>query len=209
MTTIVINELLSAILQILLFTFIPFVIFVIRHRRIKGFFDYIGLTKSTRKANFLALLVMVLLVAPLLILILTNNGFKEIMTNPHSVTGKIKQLGVGVEAISLILIASLLKTSLSEEIFFRGFIAKRLIAITSFQTGNIIQAVIFGVIHTLLFSRLTDNTIFLTVICVFPTVGAYLKCYLNERLANGSIIPGWIAHGSANLIAYSCTVFLL
>ncbi len=202
------NELISAILQIFLFTSIPFFVYLIKTKSTKGFLNYIGLKKSTRKANLLALLVMILIVAPLLILVFTNEEFKEIMTNPKSVTGKIKQMGIGIEAIITILIAAILKTSLSEEIFFRGFLAKRLIAITNFQIGNIIQAVIFGIIHTLLFMSVTENILFLVMIFVFPTVGAYLKTYINERLGNGSIIPSWIAHGTANLVSYSFILFI-
>lgn len=198
-----VNVLISAILQILVFTSIPFLVYVIRKKTTKGFLKYIGLKKSTRKANLLALLVMVLLVAPLLLLVFTNEEFKGIMTNPESVTGKIKQIGLNVEGIITILIAAILKTSLSEEIFFRGFLAKRLISVTNFQIGNILQAVVFGIVHTLLFMTITENVLFLVVIFIFPTVGAYLKTYINEKIANGSIIPGWIAHGTANLISYS------
>ncbi len=107
------------------------------------------------------------------------------------------------------IIAATLKTSLSEEIFFRGFLAKRLISVTNFQIGNIVQAVVFGIIHTLLFMSITENIIFLIIIFVFPTVGAYLKTYINEKLGNGSIIPGWIAHGTANLISYSVILFVI
>lgn len=204
-----INELISAILQVLLFTSIPFLIYLIKTKSAKGFLNYIGLKKSTRKANLLAILVVILLVAPILILVFTNEEFKEIMTNPESVTGKIKQIGIGIEAIITILIAAILKTSLSEEIFFRGFLAKRLIAVTNFQIGNIIQAIVFGIIHTLLFMSITENVLFLVIIFVFPTVGAYFKTYINEKLAEGSIIPGWIAHGTANLVSYSFIVFYL
>lgn len=203
-----INELISAIFQILLFTSIPFVVYLIKTRSTKGFGNYIGLKKSTSKANWLALLVMILLAAPHLGLALTSEEFKEIMINPASVTGKIKLMGVSAEAIVTIFIAAILKTSISEEIFFRGFLAKRLIAITNFRTGNIIQAVIFGLLHVFLFMSITHNALFLSVIFVFPALGAYFITILNEKLANGSIIPGWIAHGTANLVGYSFILFI-
>jgi membrane protease YdiL (CAAX protease family) len=197
----------SAVLQVLVFTLIPFVVYLITKKTAKGFPGYIGLKKSTRKANLLALGLVILLAAPVLILIFTSNEFKEIMTDPETVTGGIKRMGIGIEAIVTLLIVAVFKTSLSEEIFFRGFLAKRLVAITNFQTGNILQAIIFGVIHTVLFLQITDNVLFLVVIFLFPTIGAYLKTYLNERLANGSIIPGWITHGTTNLVAYGSILF--
>lgn len=204
----VLNELISAILQVLFFTSIPFLVYLLRKKTSKGFLNYIGIKKSTGRANLLALLLTVLLAGPLLALILTNEAFREIMTDPFSVTGKIRALGPGFAAYTIILIAAVFKTALSEEILFRGFIAKRLIAITNFRTGNIIQAVIFGIIHTLLFLRITDNIYFLLIIFLIPALGAYLKTYINEKHANGSIIPGWIAHATANLITYSIILFI-
>ena len=204
-----INTIFSTVTQVLMFSAIPFFVYLIKKRQVKGFWDYIGLKKSTRRANMLAFLVVLILVVPMLFLTFTNQEFKEIMINPKSVAGEIRQMGFGLEAIATILIMAVLKTSLSEEIFFRGFLAKRLIAVTNFQVGNTLQAILFGAIHTLLFMSITENVYFLTVIFIFPAMGAYFKTYLNERLANGSIIPGWIAYASANIIAYSAIAFIL
>jgi hypothetical protein len=33
--------------------------------------------------------------------------------------------------------------------------------------------------------------------------------YLNEKKADGSIIPSWIAHGLANLITYITVAFII
>jgi membrane protease YdiL (CAAX protease family) len=203
------EETLSTILQIILFTLIPFLVYLIKTKSAKGFWNYIGLKKSRKNANFLALLVMLLMALPILMLTIINQEFREVMTNPESVTGKIRQMGFGIEAVATILIVAIFKTSLSEEIFFRGFLAKRLIAITSFQTGNIIQAFLFGAIHVLIFIPITDSLLFLPVIFFFPALGAYFITYLNEKLADGSIIPGWIAHGTANLVSYSFVAFIL
>lgn len=203
------NTLISAIIQILVFALIPFLFFVIQNKSTKGFLNYIGLKRSTKKANSLAAFIVLILVIPLLVLMVSNEEFKSIMTDPNSATGKIKQMGISLDSVMTILIAAILKTSLSEEIFFRGFLAKRLIALTSFQTGNILQALIFGIIHTLLFLSITHNTMFLIVIFIFPAIGAYLQTFLNEKKANGSIIPGWIAHGLSNIIAYSFVLFAL
>ena len=202
-----INEFISAILQIVVFTSIPFLAYLFKARSTKGFWDYIGLKRSARKANLAALLVAVLLVGPLLLLVFVSEEFRAIMLDPESVTGRIKQMGIGIEAAVTIPIAALLKTSLSEEIFFRGFLAKRLIAVTTFQIGNVIQAVVFGLIHILLFTTITHNPFFLVIIFVFPALGAYFQTHINEKWADGSIIPGWIAHGMANLVSYSFVLF--
>src|SRR5690606_2820685 len=81
-----------------------------------------------------------------------------------------------------ILIAAILRTSLSEEIFFRVFLAKRLIALTNFQTGNFLQELIFGIIHTLFFLPITHNALFFLVIFIFPAMSAYLQTYLTHKI---------------------------
>jgi len=204
-----ISEALSAILQIVVFTLIPFVVYLYKKRSTGGFLRYIGLKQSTRRANLLAVLVCLVISVPVLALTLSSPAFKEIMTDPASVTGKIRQLGFSANAVVIVIIAAVFKTSLAEEILFRGFIAKRLINVTSYQTGNILQAVLFGIIHTALFMIVTDNIYFLATIFFFPAIAAYIMVYLNEKVADGSIIPGWIAHGLGNLVAYSVVGFLV
>jgi len=204
-----INQIISTVLQLLAFSLIPFLVYVVKSRTTSGFFNYIGLKKSTRKANGLAVLLCLLTALPMLALTFIDPEFKAIMTDPQSIAGKIRQMGFGGEAIATVMIIAIFRTSLAEEILFRGFIAKRLMSITNYQTGNILQALLFGMIHTALFLTISDNLFFLTVIFLFPAVGAYLTVYLNEKVADGSIVPGWIAHGLANIISYSVVGFLL
>jgi membrane protease YdiL (CAAX protease family) len=203
------NEIIGAVLQILVFSLIPFLFFVIKRRSAKGFFDFIGLKRSTKRANYLAVFACLLFALPLLFLTMTNIEFKEIMFDPNSITGKFRQMGVSFDSAILLLLIALVKTSMAEEILFRGFVAKRLISLMGYGIGNVVQALIFGLIHTILFSFITTNIYFLTVIFVVPSLGAYVSVYLNEKIANGSIIPGWISHGLANIIAYSVVGFML
>ena len=204
-----INEIFGSILQILIFTLIPFLVYVIRNRKVKGFFNYLGLKKSTKKANSLAIFACLIFATPLLILTLTSPGFKEIMFDPNSITGKFRSMEFGVNSLSILFIIAIFKTSFAEEILFRGFIAKRLISVLGFRKGNVLQSVIFGIIHVAIFSFITTNIIFLMVIFVAPSIGAYVSAYLNEKMGNGSIIPGWISHGLANVLAYSLVGFVI
>lgn len=203
------NELIGASLQILIFTLIPFLAYVFKRETYKGFFDYIGVKKSTKKANVLAIFACLLFAAPLLILTFTSEEFKEIMFDPNSITGKFREMGFGLESMTLLLVIALIKTSLAEEILFRGFIAKRLISFLGFVKGNLLHAVIFGFIHTGLFALITSNILFLVIIFLIPSIGAYISVVLNEKMANGSILPGWISHGLANIIAYSIVGFVI
>lgn len=185
-----INTVISTFLQILVFAAIPFIVFLVKNKSAKGFFNYIGLRKSTARGNYLAILVSLFMSAPLLVLTFVDSEFKSIMTDPHSITGMVKQMGFGFEVVFTLLIISIFKTAFAEELLFRGFIAKRLINISSFKTGNLIQAFLFGIIHLAIFMSITGKILFLILIFLFPAVGAYLIVHINEKLANGRILPG-------------------
>jgi len=202
-------EIVGALLQVLIFSLIPLLTFIISKKTIKGFFGYIGLKKSTRKANLLAVAACLLFAAPPLLLTFVSENFRQIMVDPGSITGKFRQMGFGINSLVILLTIAIVKTSFAEEILFRGFIAKRLVSLAGYVKGNLIQAIIFGAIHSGLFALTTKNILFLVVIFVIPAVGAYVSVYLNEKVADGSIIPGWISHGLANVLAYSIVGFII
>ena len=203
------TELINAVLQVLVFSLIPFVVYLITQKKAKGFLGYIGLKKSTTRANLLAILTSILFLIPAVGLTLFNDEFREVMMDPNTMTGKFRQMGFGINSVVILLAAAIFKTALAEEIFFRGFVAKRLMSWLGYQWGNIAQALIFGALHVLIFLAINSNLLFLVSIMVFATLGAYISAYLNEKLANGSIIPGWISHGLANVISYSVVGFLI
>ena len=205
----ILEELISAILQLLAFTLIPFLVYIIRQRSVKGFFQYIGLKPSNRKANAWALATSLIFIIGAMGLVFISPDFKEALTAPGSITGKFRAMGFGVEAVVALLLIALIKTSLAEEILFRGFLAKRLIHVLGFQWGNLLQAALFGLIHLLLFISITSSFFFPAFIFVFSGLGAYISAYINEKMADGSIIPGWIAHGLANVVSYSVMGFLI
>lgn len=204
-----INTAISSVLQVLVFSIIPIFVFLIKDKTLVGFNRYIGLVRSNTKANLWAIVLMIIMASPLLTLAAIDEEILQTLHDPKSVTGSIRSMGFGIDALVTIFFVAIIKTGLSEEIFFRGFLAKRLIAISNFVVGNTIHAIIFGAIHTLLFLSITDNVFFLVIIFVIPSIGAYCKVYLNEKVASGSIIPGWIAHGAGNLIAYGVIAFML
>ncbi|HET8838317.1 MAG TPA: CPBP family intramembrane glutamic endopeptidase [Flavobacteriaceae bacterium] len=204
-----INQIIGTILQILIFILVPFVVYLIRKKNLKGFLTYIGLKKSNRKANFLAVLTSLVFLTPMLILTVVSEPFREIMFDPNSTTGNLRTMNFNASAIITFLIIAIFRTFFAEEILFRGFIAKRLISVMGFQKGNSLQALIFGIVHVALFTGIATNLVFLGVIFVFPTITAYIFGYLNEKKANGSIVPGWIAHALANTITYIFVGFII
>lgn len=110
--------------------------------------------------------------------------------------------------LSIILYA-FVQTGLSEEIFFRGFIAKRLIHKFDYRIGNIIQSILFGLTHVLIFLSQNVDSLTLVFEGVMTAIIGYILCYINEKLAEGSILPSWIVHGISNVVSTLVIIFLL
>lgn len=48
------DEILSTLLQLIVFSLIPFIVYVFQKKSVAGFTEYIGLVKSNARANYLA-----------------------------------------------------------------------------------------------------------------------------------------------------------
>ncbi|RPI16369.1 MAG: CPBP family intramembrane metalloprotease [Ignavibacteriae bacterium] len=207
---VIVFEFISAILQIIAFTFIPFIFFLFRKDKSITFFQYIGIVKPTKKSILYAVLGSLLFVIAGISLVLFDESVKQAVLNPPSVTGKLRAMGFGLVTIVTLLITAWLKTSLSEEIFFRGFIAKRLINGLGFQAGNLLQSAIFGIVHVLIFWSIIKGAVIpLIGIFLFSSLAGWIIGLIKEKYANGSIIPGWIAHGLGNTVSYFVLAFLI
>ncbi|MFI3173182.1 MAG: CPBP family intramembrane glutamic endopeptidase, partial [Eubacteriales bacterium] len=95
---------------------------------------------------------------------------------------------------------------LSEEIVFRGFILKRLSNKMNFTLANIIQSILFGLLHGVLFFSFV-NPVIAFIIIVFTGAIGWFMGYINEEKANGSILPSWIIHGLSNLFSSIMAMF--
>lgn len=205
-----INEIFSTILQIGLFTLVPFIFFLFRKDKNLKFFRYIGLYKPTAKSLMYVVLASFIFLIAGIGLIFIDDSIKQAVLSSNSVTGKLRLMGLKANTIAILLIIALFKTSFAEEILFRGFMAKRLVNKLGFKIGNILQAIIFGLLHLLLFWLLTKTTIIpLTFIFIFSSFAGWTIGYIKEKFANGSIIPGWIAHGLGNTLSYFIIAFLI
>jgi membrane protease YdiL (CAAX protease family) len=204
------NEILATVFQVLVVVLIPFLFYVVKYKTIDGFFNYIGLKATTRKAVALSFFAMLVVLASTIGIAVLNRDIKEALTSQYAVAGKLKQMGLQPLSITLLLIIALFRTSLAEEIFIRGFIAKRLIKRLGFQWGNLVQAALFGLLHLIMMfmlSRLNASSLIYSF--VVPGVAGYIIGYINEKVGKGSIIPGWIAHGTGNVISYYLLAFVL
>jgi uncharacterized protein len=201
---------LNAIIQLLAFTLIPFIVYLLRTGKYRGFFQYTGLYAAPYRSLGYALIVAILLAATVIPLILASPLLKSEMVGPDTVENTILQVKGMSARIIIILVISLVKTALAEEIFFRGFIAKLLIHWLGFKYGNLLQAGIFGGVHLLGFLTLTNaGPVFLTIAFLLPGAIAWLMGFLNEKTAKGSIFPGWLIHALLNTITYTVFTFFI
>lgn len=186
-----IDEILSSFMQIVIFGLIPFIWWNITSRKEEKFTSWIGLKKveNNKKIGILVLInVVCFMLLGVLILFMIRNV--------DTATSKYK--GLGFKGIPIVIVYALFRTSFSEEILFRGFILKRISNKFGFQVGNIIQSVIFGLLHGTMFINYV-GLIKAIVIILFTGIVAYAMGYINEKKANGSILPSWFIHFTTNL----------
>ena len=116
--------------------------------------------------------------------------------------------GLGISALPAIIVYAVFNTALPEEILFRGFILKRIANKFGFAAGNTIQALIFGIVHGIMFFTVAGPVKALLIILFTGIIGWFMG-YINEKKSDGSIIPSWIIHSIANIFSSLCSAFLL
>ncbi|MDL2216085.1 CPBP family intramembrane metalloprotease [Ruminococcaceae bacterium OttesenSCG-928-N02] len=195
------SALISAVIQTLLLTLIPFLVYVIGHKTAKGFWRWLGVHKFPQKALVYALII----AGASLILIslpqywMFRQGYLYNNLNASLPAQALAQTGWGIQTMVVTLIWACIQTSFSEEIFFRGFVAKRLIGKIGFLGGNLLNAVLFGGIH--LFGVIAYGFLPSAIIFLFTASIGFALGYLMEKKAEGSILPGWILHAAVNVLS--------
>ena len=199
----IVSKIISSIVEIVLISLIPFIWWIATAKQKENFFKWIGI-KGIEKKNKKATLISTLLISLMFILvsIFTLNIIKDIET----ATSEFK--GLGISALLPALIYAILNTSLPEEIFFRGFLLKRIASKFGYLIANIIQSVIFGLLHGIMFFNILG--VVKTIIIIFFTgLIAFAMGYVNEKKANGSILPSWFIHALSNIFASIVEMFSL
>lgn len=192
----------SALLQVILFSIIPFIWWLSNGRKESGFLNWLGIRKPIIKnktkyfITFVSVIILFLLTSLLI--------FRLIVDKSAMATAQFS--GQGASALIPALIYAFLQTGLSEELFFRGFLTKRLMNKFGFQAGNIIQALLFGLMHGILFASKTETFGAIIVIVLTGIVG-WLMGWINEKQSEGSIISSWLLHGCANTLASIIVIF--
>lgn len=196
------DTIIGSFLQVLLFSLIPFLTWLIFARKKEpSFFKWIGLTKPAIREWKLVLLV---IAAGLLLWVLVTPLLNPLMN--QSATTDYSRDGFTPLALIQVLFMSFIKTGLSEEILFRGFLGKRLISKFGFAVGNTIQAVLFGAAHSFIILSGCGIMLTLALVAIAAVIG-WLQGLLNEKAANGSIFPSFLLHGISNTVTGVMAMF--
>ncbi|MFI3237549.1 MAG: CPBP family intramembrane glutamic endopeptidase [Lachnospiraceae bacterium] len=196
-----IGQLLSAVIQVMFFSFLPLLLWIFRGRKKEGFFSWIGLksiSNNDRKKVlfFSSITLFVFIVLSVYLLFLLKDI--QLATSEFD--------GIGITALPAAIVYSFIKTGLSEEILFRGFILKGLLNKMNFTLANAIQSILFGLLHGVMFFNFVNPIITFIIIALTGAIGWFMG-YINEKKANGSILPSWIIHGLSNLFASMVAMF--
>ena len=192
-----VEELIGALLQLVLFALIPFIWWLVSARKRESFFSWIGLKRVQFTGRFSTTL-LVTLGAVACYGLLTKLVMASV---PEGITTAGSSFaGMGVAALPAVFAYGFIRTGLSEEIVFRGFLLKRISGRWGFTAGNIIQALLFGALHGVPFGLATHNLLVTLIMTLLPGSFGWFQGWLNEKRAGGSIIPSWLLHGIINTV---------
>jgi len=207
----VISSITTTIVNLIVFSLLPIIWWFFRHRKEEGFFRWIGFFKPQLKSKW-----RVLLIFAILYYFFYNFDFTQFVSpetleyieNSASVSANVFE-GIGVAAILPAFIENFIANGVAEEILYRGFLCKRLISKIGLVKGIILQAVLFGLMHNILYilAGLDVGLWYHILTFIFTGMGALLLGWLNEKIFNGSIIPGILLHGAGNFIASLLVAF--
>lgn len=211
MLELTISSVKTAVANIIVFAFIPLIWWFIKHRKEVGFFEWIGLYKPQLKSK-----VWVLALFAVLYYFFYNFDFTKLVNpetlkeieNSSSVAANTFA-GIGTMAILPALIENFIANGLAEEILYRGFLCKRFCEKLGTSKGIVLQAVLFGLMHNIIYiiAGLNVGLWYHTLTFIFTGTGALLLGYLNEKIFNGSIVPSILLHGTGNFIASMLVAF--
>ena len=197
MMSLFLEELAGAVFQLLIFSIIPFAWWLITARKKESYFKWIGIKKMVHEKRIgNTLLITVLAVAGYTVL--TTLCIK--MVSDGITTAGSQFAGKGFIAIPAALAYGYIRTGLSEEIVFRGFLLKRTMNKFGFGAGNLLQAILFGLLHGIPFGLATHNVAVTVLLTILPGAFGWFQGWLNEKRCGGSIVSSWLLHGTMNFI---------
>lgn len=191
------SELLGAIMQLALFSLIPFIWWLIAARKKENFFKWLGLRKI-RPEGKLGVTLLITVIAVVAYGLLTGLFMKSFSGEVTAAGSNFA--GKGMAAIPAVLAYAFIRTGLAEEIVFRGFLGKRIANKFGFAVGNTVQALLFGALHGIPFGLVTGNMIVTVCLTLLPAAIGWFNGWLDEKRSGGSIVSSWVLHGLINFV---------
>ncbi|MFU8648434.1 CPBP family intramembrane glutamic endopeptidase [Lysinibacillus sp. RSDA_15] len=192
----------NAIVQVLLFSVIPFVWWSFSAKKEQPFLEWLGLHRpiivDKGKYAIFYILSIVIVVMPNFALVFFYMDGSILASNQFA--------GLGLAGLIPALLYAMIQTGLSEELLFRGFLLKRLAKSFGFQVGNLLQSLVFGCIHGALLWMVLPFPIILLVVLSTGLAG-YVMGWMNERVGGGSIVTSWSIHSLTNLMTACLSLF--
>lgn len=195
------NELAGAVVQLLIFSLLPFLWWLLTARKKVGFLPWIGLKKIIHTGR-LHHTVLITAAASIAYAVLT--GLCTGAAAGEVTTAGSQFAGEGILALPAAIVYAFIRTGLAEEIVFRGFVLKRAAGRFGFVFGNLIQSVLFGLLHGLPFGIVSQSLPLALLLTILPGAFGYFQGWLNEQRCGGSIVPSWLLHGIMNFLV-SCS----
>lgn len=189
------HGIIDAVVQVVLFTLIPLIWWAVTARKEQNFFRWIGLKKiDSENKKQTAVWTAIVMAAFLLVSFFTLMLLRNVEMATSGFAGK------GISALPVILVYAVLQTALAEEILFRGFLLKRFAKKFGDTVGITMQSVLFGFMHGAMFFSKVGALKAVLIIALTGGIGWFMG-YINEKKANGSIIPSWCIHACANIFS--------
>ena len=190
------NEMIGSVVQAGLFALVPLIVWFITARKEESFFAWIGLKKPVCKEKTKTVLIAA---AATIAYIAAMNISMKIL--PEGITTAGSQFrGQGAAGIASVFFNAFVRTALSEEVLFRGFLLKRIQKRYGFSVGNTVQALLFGLLHGIPFGLITRSFFTGILLTLLPGLFGWFQGWLNEKRCGGSIVPSWLLHGCVNFL---------
>lgn len=196
-----INLFLSSVFQIVIFSIPPAIWWSLTVKKQISFEEWLGLKKPIieDKERFIVSSLFIIAFYTVMYFIIPN-----LVEDSELATSQFA--GQGIIALIPAVIYAFLQTGFSEELLFRGFLAKRFISKFGFRIGNTIQGLIFGIMHGAIFWDIVGHFKSIIIIIITSIIGSLLG-WINEKQSSGSIVPSIVLHGIANIIASIISMF--
>ena len=198
------NSIISAGRNILVFFFIPFIWWLIRYRKKESFFKFVGLSRPRLKTAIwsvviFAIIYMVVFQIDILNFFVDETSAKAMGTS-DAIQGS-EYYGVGVEALLPAFFLNVIGNGLCEEVLFRGFILQRFKKKIGVWAAIILQGFLFGAMHNVLFilGEIPVTPLFHVGLLLSTSIPGIFCGILNEKVFDGtSTIPSILLHGFNN-----------